>query len=142
MHTVTYLYTKTMQNFVILVTFVEFLQIHIDLKLDCTGSLPHWHASRNSKTIDYTRVGLQNKYCFLDDSIIVSAGSECDHVIHVSKCQKKLNESLLCINLQKGHLDKTEIQLRGYTFTHKGYLAPESKTATIFCPPYIFMALF
>ena len=55
---------------------------------------------------------------------------------------QKLNESLLCINLQNGHFDKTEIELRGYTFTQTGYLALESKTAAIFYPPYIFMVLF
>ena len=38
------------------------------------------------KAIAYTFVGLQNTYCFLDDIIIVSTGSESDHISYVTKC--------------------------------------------------------
>ena len=38
------------------------------------------------KAMDYTLVGLQNTYCFLDDIIIVSMGSESDHMTYVTKC--------------------------------------------------------
>ena len=40
------------------------------------------------KVIDYTFVGPQNTYCFLDDIIIVSTGSESDHLSYVTKCLK------------------------------------------------------
>ena len=52
------------------------------------------------KAMDYTLVGLQNTYCFLDDIIIVSMRSESDHMTYVTKCLKKLDDHLR-INLQK-----------------------------------------
>ena len=44
------------------------------------------------KAKDYTLVGLQNPYCFLDDVIIVSTGSEFDHLSYFIKCLKILDE--------------------------------------------------
>ena len=41
------------------------------------------------KDMDYTLVGRQNTYCFLDDNIIISTGYEPDHLSYVSKCLKK-----------------------------------------------------
>ena len=38
--------------------------------------------------MEYTLVGLQNNYCFLDDIIIVSTGTEIDHLAYVTKCLK------------------------------------------------------
>ena len=57
------------------------------------------------KAIDYTLIGLQNTYCFLDDIIIVSTGTEADHLAYVHKCLKKLDDDNLRINLQKCHFD-------------------------------------
>ena len=37
------------------------------------------------KALDYTLVGFQSTYCFLDDIIIVSAGSDSDHLSYVTK---------------------------------------------------------
>ena len=62
------------------------------------------------KAMDYTLIRLQNTYCFLDDIIIVSTGSETDHLAYVTKCLKKLDEDILRINLQKIHFAKTEIE--------------------------------
>ena len=45
--------------------------------------------------MDYTLVGLQNTYCFLDDIIVVSRGSKDDHLKLVYKCLKKLDEDNL-----------------------------------------------
>ena len=36
------------------------------------------------KTMDYKFVGLQNTFCFLDDIVSVSTGSESDHIIYVT----------------------------------------------------------
>ena len=58
------------------------------------------------KAMDYTLIGLQNTYCFLDDIIIVSTGTETDHLAFVTKCLKKLDEDNLRINLQKCHFAK------------------------------------
>ena len=40
------------------------------------------------KTMDYTLIGVQNNYCFLDEIIIVSTGTETDHLAYVTKCLK------------------------------------------------------
>ena len=69
------------------------------------------------KAMDYTLIGLQNTYCFLDDFIIVSTGTETDHLIYVTKCLKKLDEDNLRFNVQKSHFAKTEFEWMMYKFT-------------------------
>ena len=83
------------------------------------------------KAMDYTLIGLQNTYCFLDDIIIVSTGTDADHLAYVFKCLKKLDDDNLRINLQKCHFAETEIEWLGYKFTQTGILPLESKTAAI-----------
>ena len=87
------------------------------------------------KAMDYTLIGLQNTFCFVDDTIIVSTGTEADHLACVIKCLKKLDEDNLRINLQKCHFAKTEIQWLGYKFTKTGISPLESKTAAILTIP-------
>ena len=65
------------------------------------------------KAMDYTLVGLQNTYCFLDDIIIVSTGTETDHLAYVTKYIKKLDADNLRVNLQKCHFAKTEKEWLG-----------------------------
>ena len=83
------------------------------------------------KVMDYTLVGLQNTYCFLDDIIVVSRGSKDDHLKLVYKCLKKLDEDNLRINLPKCHFAKTEIEWLGHKFSQSGIAPLESKTAAI-----------
>ena len=87
------------------------------------------------KALDYTLIGLQNTYCFLDDIIIVSTGTEADHIAYVYKCLKKLDDDNLRINLQKCHFAKSEIEWLGYKFTQTGIWTLESKTAAILTIP-------
>ena len=87
------------------------------------------------KAMDYTLIGLQNTYCFLDDIIIVSTGTEADHLAYVYKCLKKLDDDNLRINLQKCHFAKSEIEWLGYKFTQTGISPLESKTAAILTIP-------
>ena len=87
------------------------------------------------KAIDYTLIGLQNTYCFLDDVIIVSTGTEADHLAYVHKCLKKLDDDNLRINLQKCHFAKSEIEWLGYKFIQTGISPLESKTAAILTIP-------
>ena len=87
------------------------------------------------KAMDYTLVGLQNTYCFLDDIIIVSTGTEADHLALVFKCLQKLDYDNLRINLQKCHFAKSEIEWLGYKFTQTGISPLESKTAAILTIP-------
>ena len=60
----------------------------------------------SEKAMDYTIVGLENTYCFLDDIIIISTGSEADHLRYVTKCLKKLDDDNLRISLQKCYFAK------------------------------------
>ena len=85
--------------------------------------------------MDYTLIGLQNTYYFLDDITIASTGTEADHLAYVIKCLKKLDEDNLRINLQKCHFAKTENEWLGYKFTQTGISPPESKTAAISTVP-------
>ena len=62
------------------------------------------------KAMDYTLIGLQHTYCFLDEITIVSAGTETDHLAYIIKCLKKLDEDKLKLNLQQRHFAKTEIE--------------------------------
>ena len=87
------------------------------------------------KAMDYTLIGLQNTYCFLDDIIIVSTGTEADHLAYVIKSLKKLDEDNLRINLQKCHFAKTEIEWLVYKFTQTVISLLESKTAAILTIP-------
>ena len=73
------------------------------------------------KAMDYTLLALQHTYCFLDDIIIVSTGSETDDLAYVTKWLKKLDEDNLIINLQKCHFAKTEIEWLGYKLTKLVY---------------------
>ena len=50
------------------------------------------------KAMDYTLTCLQNAYCFRDDIIIVTTGSESDHINYVNKCLEKQNEDNLRIS--------------------------------------------
>ena len=81
--------------------------------------------------MDYTLVGLQNTYRFLDDIIIVSRGSKEEHLKLVYKCLKKLDEDNLRINLPKCHFAKKEIEWLAHIFTQSGIASLESKTAAI-----------
>ena len=92
------------------------------------------------KAMYYTLVGVQNFYCFPDDIIIVSTGSESDHLIYVTKSLKKLDADKLRNNFQKSQFaKKTEIERLGYKFTQLGISPLENKTAAILAktPPSI-----
>ena len=71
----------------------------------------------------------------MDDIIIVSTGTEADHLAYVYKCLKKLDDDNLRINLKKCHLAKSEIEWLDYNFTQTGISPLESKTAAILTIP-------
>ena len=87
------------------------------------------------KAMDYTLVGLQKTYCFLDDIIFVSTGSESDHLSFITKCLKNIDEDNLRNNLQKCHFAKTEIEWLGYKFTQTGLSPFENETGAILAIP-------
>ena len=79
------------------------------------------------KAMDYTLVGLQNTYSFLDDIIIVCKGFASDHLSYDAKCLKKLDEENLRNNFQKSHFAKTEAEWLGFKFTQTGIHIPKLK---------------
>ena len=83
------------------------------------------------KAMDYTLIGLQNRYCFLDDILIVSKGSLNEHTSYVMKCLQRLDDENLRINLPKCHFGKLEIDWLGYHTSQSGISPLESKTAAI-----------
>ena len=80
--------------------------------------------------MDYTLIGLENTYCFLD-ILIVSKGSLIDHKNYVMKCLQRLDDENLRINLPKCHFGKLEIDWLGYHISQEGISPLESKTAPI-----------
>ena len=83
------------------------------------------------KAMDYTLVGLTNTYCFLDDIIVVSKGTQESHLKYVYKCLQKLEADYLRINLSKCHFAKHQINWLGFTSSQSGVKPIESKTAAI-----------
>ena len=53
------------------------------------------------KAVEYTSLGLQNNYCFPDDIIIVSTGSESDHLSYGTKCPKNYAKIIWELILKK-----------------------------------------
>ena len=83
------------------------------------------------KAMDYTLIGLQNTYCFLDDNLIVSKGSLEEHKGYVMKCLKRLDDKNLRTNLPNYHFGKLEIDWLGFHISQSCISPLESKTAAI-----------
>ena len=83
------------------------------------------------KAMDYALIGLKNTFCFLDNILIVSKGSEDDHFQLVLNCLKKLDADNLRINLPKCHFAKQQFSWLGYNITQSGISPLESKTSSI-----------
>ena len=66
-----YNYRKILQNTAILRCFVANQQEPVNLNMNSMVLLP----AEFRKTMDYTLIGLQNTFCFLDDIIIDSTGA-------------------------------------------------------------------
>ena len=83
------------------------------------------------KAMDYTLIRLKSTFCFLDDILIVSKGSEEDHFKLVPDCLQKLDADNLWINLPQCHFAKKEISWLGYNITQSGTSPLETKTSAI-----------
>ena len=87
------------------------------------------------KIKDYILIGLINAHCFLDDIIIVSRGSDEDHLELVYKCLKKLDEDNLRINISKVSFCQKRIEWLGNKFIQSGIAPLEIKTSEILILP-------
>ena len=79
------------------------------------------------KAINCTLPGLTNKFCFLDDILIVSRGRIEHHLDLLRKCSIKLDQENLRINLAKCHFAKDQIEWLGHRITQSG-ITPLSNT--------------
>ena len=61
------------------------------------------------KAVNFTLIGLKNTYCFLDDNLVVSKGSEEEHKNYVMSCPKRLDDAKLQKKLSKCHFTKIKI---------------------------------
>ena len=68
---------------------------------------------------------------FLDDTLIVSKGTEEDHFNLILNCIEKLDADNFRINLPKCHFAKQEIPWLGYNIIQSGTLPLETKTSAI-----------
>ena len=83
------------------------------------------------KAMDYTLIGLQNTYCFLDDILIDSKGSLNERKSYVMKCLQRLDDKNCRKNLPECHFGKLEIDWLGYHISQSGISTLEAKTAAI-----------
>ena len=83
------------------------------------------------KAMGCTLIGLKNTFCFLDDILFMSKGSEEDHFQLVLDCLKKLDADNLRINLPKCHFAKKEMSWLGYDITQSWTSPLETKTSSI-----------
>ena len=83
------------------------------------------------KAMDYILIGLKNTYCFVDDILIVSKGSEAEHKKYVLKCLKRLDDENLRINFPKCHFSKLGFDWLGYQSSQSSISPIESKTSAI-----------
>ena len=74
---------------------------------------------------------MKSTYCFLDDILVSSKGSEEDHKQQVIKSLNRLDEENLRINLPNSHFAKLEIDWLGYHISQSGISQIEKKTSAI-----------
>ena len=87
--------------------------------------------SEFQKAMGYTLIGLKNTYCFLDDILVVSKGSQEDQKRYVMSCLQRLDDENLRINLSKCHIAKLEFDWLGYHILQSGASPIESKKSAI-----------
>ena len=85
------------------------------------------------KAIDYTLIGLENTFCFLDNILIVSKVSEEDHFKLKTSCLKKLDANNLRVNLPKCHFANQKILGLKYNITQSG-ISPIQNFRNSFTP--------
>ena len=81
--------------------------------------------------MDYTLIGLNNTYCFLDDLLVVSKGSLEEQKSYIMSCLGRLDDENLRINLPKCHFAKLEVDWLGYHIFQSSFLPIECKTSAI-----------
>ena len=88
-------------------------------------------AAEIQKAIDCTLARLDNTFCFLDDTLIVSRGGIEKHLDLVRKCLIKLDQENLRINLAKCHFAKEKIEWLGHSIRQSGITPLSIKTDAV-----------
>ena len=83
------------------------------------------------KTIDKTLEGIQSKFAFLDDILIITKGSLNDHEHEIDKVLKLLDKENLAIKLQKCEFAKTNLVWLGFKIHPSGIIPTNKKCESI-----------
>ena len=83
------------------------------------------------KTIDKTLEGMNSKFAFLDDILVITKGSLNEHENELNKILEKLDKENLAINLQKCEFGKNKIEWLGLKITPQGITPLITKTEAI-----------
>ena len=83
------------------------------------------------KTIDKTLEGINSKFGFLDDILVITKGSLNEHEKELNKILEKLDKENLAINLQKCEFGKNTIEWLGFKKTPKWITPLITKTEAI-----------
>ena len=83
------------------------------------------------KTIDKTLDGINSKFAFLDDILVITKGSIREHELELDKILNRRNNEGLAINLQKCEFAKNVIEWLGFTITPSGITPLITKTEAI-----------
>ena len=83
------------------------------------------------KAMDRTINHSKNTFCFLDDILIVSKGSEIEHGNLVEAVLKKLDEENLALKLSKYEFFKQEVNWLGHQFSEAGVRPKITKTEAV-----------
>ena len=86
------------------------------------------------KTIDKTLEGINSKFAFLDDILVITKGSLNEHENELNKILEKLDKENLAINLQKCEFGKNTIEGLGFKKTPQGITPLITKTEAILKP--------
>ena len=94
------------------------------------------------KAMDRALNNSKNTFCFLDDILIVSKGSEAEHEKLITDVLIKLNRENLSLKLSKCEFFKTEVKTIGkwsYTENHKNGSHTQIRTSTFAKTTQVFL---
>ena len=83
------------------------------------------------KAMDRTLNNSKNTFCFLDDILIVSKGSELEHEKLITDVLMKLDKENLSLKLSKCEFFKTEVNWLGHKLSEGGVIPKITKTEAI-----------
>ena len=81
--------------------------------------------------MDLTRAGITNKFAFIDDILIVTHGTEDEHIKKVKEVLKRLDEANVSLKLEKCTFAAEDIEWVGYELSQQGVTPTKCKVQGI-----------